>query len=140
LARKKCKGAKLEVFSNKAATLNRLIFELLRAKKELATYDAYLEVRRIKGFKHTKLQTVDARMKKLLQQRLIVKKGTKKTQPGTDASLYQLSSRAVTALELDKVSMDRFLMEANDELLLEMARLLASFRECASKAKHSNQS
>jgi hypothetical protein len=83
LARKKCKGAKLEVFSNKAATLNRLIFELLRAKKELATYDAYLEVRRIKGFKHTKLQTVDARMKKLLQQRLIVKKGTKKTQPGT---------------------------------------------------------
>jgi predicted transcriptional regulator len=133
LAGKYSLSTKLEVFSNKAASLNRLIFELLYPKKELAIYETYLEIRRIKGLRHTKYQTVHRRMKNLERQRWIVKKGSKKTQPGTNAPLYQLSKRAVAALELDKVNMNKFLMDANDELVEEITRILAYFRESSNK-------
>ena len=139
MARKKPKGTELPVFTGRAAKLNRAIFEVLRAKQSLASYDAYLEVRRIKGYRHTKYQTVDRRMKKLHQQRWITKKGTKKTRPGSDSPLYELSNRGQTALELDKVSMTRFVKEANDDLLLELRRILASFREFTRRAENLQQ-
>lgn len=134
MAPKKCKGTRLEVFSDKAAPLNRLIFEIFRAKK-LASYDTYLEVRRVREFRHKKYQTVDRRMKALYEQGWLILDGTKTTQPGTEAPLYRLSSKGYTAIELDRISMDTFLLEADEKLLLEMVKLLASFQESASKAK-----
>jgi hypothetical protein len=116
------------VFSGRAGPLNRLIFEILRSKK-VASYDIYLEVRRVKGFKHKKYQAVDRRIKKLVEQGWLIVEGTKTTKPGTEASLYRLSSGGPTALEVDKVSMNRFLSEANDEMQMQMTKLLASFRE-----------
>ena len=138
MARNRGRGTKLEVFSGKAGPLNRLIFEILRTKK-LAIYDTYLEVRRVRGFRHKKYQIVDRRMKKLLEQGWLILEGTKKTQPGTDAPLYRLSNKGYNALDLDKVSMDRFLSEANEELQLEMTKLLARFQESVAKQNSTRQ-
>jgi hypothetical protein len=83
------KSIGLPVFRGTKAKLNRTILEVLRAKKHLASYDTYLEIRRIKGHRHYKYQAVDRRMKKLYDEHWILKNGTKRTQPGTDAMLFE---------------------------------------------------
>jgi hypothetical protein len=124
----------LEVFSGKAGPLNRLVFEILRSKA-LASYDIYLEVRRVKGFKHRKYQAVDRRLKKLHEQGWLILDGAKKTKPGTEAPIYRLSSSGPTALEMDTVSRELFLSDASDELQSRMTELLAVFREEAKRRK-----
>ncbi|MDI9577042.1 MAG: hypothetical protein QM398_02765 [Thermoproteota archaeon] len=88
----------------------------------------------MKGHRHYKYQVIDRRLKRLYEERWILKNGTKKTKPGTDTPLYELSLRGQTALEMDKTSRSRFLREANDDLLLQMKKLLAEFRESTRKA------
>jgi hypothetical protein len=122
------------VFSDTAGPFNRLLFEILRSKA-LASYDIYLEVRRVKGFKHKKYQAVDRRLKKLYEEGWLIIDGTKKTKPGTEAPIYRLSSNGPTALEMDKVSRERFLSDASDKLQARMTELLADFREEANKQK-----
>jgi tRNA U38,U39,U40 pseudouridine synthase TruA len=133
---KRGKGIDLPVFRGTKAKLNRAIFEVLRVKK-LSSYNTYLEIRRMKGHRHYKYQVIDRRLKRLYDERWISKNGTKKTQPGTDSPLYELSLRGQTALEMGKTSRSRFLREANDDQLLQMKNLLADFRESTRKAsKH----
>jgi hypothetical protein len=132
VTREQSKGTDLPVFRGTKAKLNRAIFEVLRVKK-LASYDTYLEIRRMKGHRHYKYQVVDRRLKRLYDERWIFKNGIKRTQPGTDTPTYELSLRGQTALEMDKTIRSRFLREANDDLLLQMKRLLADFRESTHK-------
>ncbi len=97
MTRKQSKGTDLPVFQGTKARLNRAIFEVLRVKK-LVSYDTYLEIRRMKGYRHCKYQIVDQRLKRLYDERWIFKNGIKRTQPGTDSPLYELSLRGQTAL------------------------------------------
>jgi len=129
MARNKSKGTRLKVFSGREARLNRVIFMVLDAKKLVTSYDMFLETRRIKGFRHTKYSSVDRRMKALQQQHWITRKGTRRTQPGSDSPLYELSSQGQTAIEIDKVNMNDFLKNAKEDLLLELRTVLSSFRE-----------
>ena len=77
MTRKRIKGTELDVFSGREAKLNRVIFIVLDSKNLLTSYDMYLEIRRIKGFRHVKRQTVDRRMKALCEQGWIVKYGVR---------------------------------------------------------------
>ena len=122
------------MFRGKAGPLNRLVFEIL-ISKTLASYDIYLEVRRVKGFKHRKYQAIDRRLKILYEQGWLILDGAKKTKPGTEAPLYSLSSKGPAALEMDKVSREWFLSDASDELQKRMTELLATFREEINKRK-----
>lgn len=132
MVREQSKSIDLPIFRGTKAKLNRAIFEVLRAKR-LASYDAYLEIRRMKGHRHYKYQVIDRRLKRLYDERWIFKNGIKKTQPGTNSPIYELSLRGQTALEMDKTSRSRFLREANDDLLLQMKQLLVDFRESTHK-------
>lgn len=123
------KNTRLKVFKGREARLNRVIFMILDAKKLLTSYDMYLEIRRIKGFRHTKFPSVDRRIKALQKQHWITQKGTRRTKPGSDSPLYELSSQGQTAIEIDKVNMNDFLKNAKEELLLLMRTVLSSFRE-----------
>jgi hypothetical protein len=125
----KPKDTTLSVFKGREARLNRVIFTILDAKKLLTSYDMYLEIRRNKGFRHTKYPSVDRRMKALQQQHWISRKGTRRTKPGFNSPFYELSSRGQTATEIDRVNMNDFLKNAEEELLLELRTLLSSFRE-----------
>ncbi len=85
------KGAELEVFSGRQAKLNRVIFMILDSKNLLTSYDMYLEIRRIKSFRHVKRQSVDRRMKALCEQGWTVKYGVRPAKAHFLSPLYALS-------------------------------------------------
>jgi len=74
----------------------------------------YLEIRRIKGFRHTKRQTVDRRMKALCEQGWIVKYGVRPAKAHFLSPLYVLSIRAQAALSLNKTDLNVFIQVAKE--------------------------
>jgi DNA-binding PadR family transcriptional regulator len=117
LARKKCKGTQLEVFSGKQESLNRVICQILERKCPLIAYDVWRQLKGIKGFKHTDSKTVYRRIEALERQGWITKAGNRFTQPGWPSELYEISLRGRAALKLDGKSLEDFLKTATDEKL-----------------------
>ncbi len=121
----KSKGTPLQVFSGKEEALNRLILLILRCSKQpLITYDVALQVKRVKGFRHTDKETVYRRMKKLHQQRFIDIVGSRPTKPGWPSDLYALNLRGIAALKLDENSINDFLLTANYEQLRKLIDII----------------
>ncbi len=114
MTRKRCKSTELDVFSGREAKLNRVIFVILNSKSPLTSYDMYLEIRRIKGFRHTKRQSVDRRMKVLYAQGWIVKYGVRPAKAHFLSPLYALSIRAQAALALNKIDLNLFVQIAKE--------------------------
>jgi DNA-binding PadR family transcriptional regulator len=108
-------GVKLEVFSGRAATLNRVIFLILNSTNLLTKYDMFLEIRQIKGHRHVDPKTVYRRMEALEMQGWIAQKGKRLTQPGWPSELYELTLRGKAALKLDQIFIETFLQNATDE-------------------------
>jgi len=77
----------------------------------------YLEIRRIKGFRHTKRQSVDRRMKALYKHGWIVKSGVRPSKAHFLSPLYTLSTRAQTALALNKTDLNVFIQIAKESEL-----------------------
>jgi hypothetical protein len=121
------RGTKLDVFSGREAKLNRVIFQILDTKNILTSYDMYLEIRRIKGFRHVKRQSIDRRMKSLCQQSWIVKYGVKQAKAHFISPLYALSIQAQTALVLNKTDLNVFLQAAEKVELGIMVDILAIY-------------
>jgi hypothetical protein len=126
MARKKAKGTKLRVFSGREAILNRVIFMILFTKKLLPSYGMYLEIRGIKGFRHIKRQNVDRRMKALYQQHWLEINGVRPAKAHFLSPLYQLSTRAVAALELSKRDLNDFLQTAPEDKLQKLIDALST--------------
>jgi len=124
MARSKCKGTRLKVFSGREESLNRVIFLILYSKKLLASYDTYKTIRGIKSFRHVDSRTVYRRMEELEKQGWIEEKGTRPAQPGWPSTLYTLTLRGKAALKLDEKSIDEFLREATDEQLRKLIEAL----------------
>lgn len=120
---RKCKGTKLRVFSGKEATLNRVILLILRSKKLLAKYDVFLEIRKIKGFKHEDSKTVYRRMEALNQEGWIAQKGTRPGKVRGESMLYELTAKGEAALKLDEKSVEEFLNTATNEQLIKFIDL-----------------
>jgi hypothetical protein len=114
MTRKRGRGTELEVFRGREAKLNRVIFMVLDSKNSLTSYDMYLAIRRIKGFRHTKRQTVDRRMKTLCEQGWIIKYGVRPSKAHFLSPLYTLSIRAQAALSLKKTDLNVFLKVAQE--------------------------
>jgi hypothetical protein len=116
MRRKRGTGTELNVFSGREAKLNRVIFLVLDAKNPLTSYDMYLELRKIKGFRHVKRQSVDRRMKALWAQGWIMKNGIRPAKAHFLSPLYTLSIRAHVALTLNKTDLNIFIQvaEKND--------------------------
>ena len=120
---RKCKGTKLRVFSGKEATLNRVILLILRSKKLLAKYDVFLEIRKIKGFKHEASKTVYRRIDALNQDGWIAQKGTRPGKVRGESMLYELTPKGKAALKLNEKSIDEFLETATNEQLIKFVDL-----------------
>ncbi|MGD6806551.1 MAG: hypothetical protein ACQCN4_06295 [Candidatus Bathyarchaeia archaeon] len=117
MSQKRGKGTELNVFKGREEKLNRIIFLILQSKSPLTSYDMYLEIRRIRGFRHTKRQTVDRRMKALHEQGWIVKNGIRPAKAHFLSPLYRLSIRAQAALVLNKTDLNIFLLAASENKL-----------------------
>jgi DNA-binding PadR family transcriptional regulator len=124
MARKKSKGTPLKVFSGKEEILNRVILQILAWKGSLITYDVWLQIKRIKGFRHTDFKTAYRRMRALEKQGWIIQKGTRPAQPGWSSELFELTLKGEAALRLDEISIDFFLQIATEKQLRKLIDLL----------------
>jgi hypothetical protein len=110
------------VFSGRQAKLNLIIFLVLSSSKLLTSYDIYLKIRVIKGYRHIKRQSVDRRVKALCQQGWLQKEGIRLAKAHFLSPLYTLSIRAQAALVLSKKDLNCFLQtapESNLQMLID---------------------
>ena len=125
MARKKSKGTPLKVFSGREATLNRVILLILYSEKLLAKYDAFLEIKSMKGFRHIDFKSVYRRMAALQKEGWIAQKGNRHTQPCWPSELYEITLKGIAALKIDKKSVEEFLKTATDEQLLKFIEIFS---------------
>lgn len=123
MARNRCKGTRLKVFSGKEASLNRVILLILRSKKSLAKYDVFLEIRKVKGFKHEDSKTVYRRMDALNKEGWIAQKGTRPAKVQGESILYEPTLKGKAALRLDEKNIEEFLRTATQEQLAKFIEL-----------------
>jgi hypothetical protein len=122
VVREQIKTTKLGVLSGRQAKLNHIIFLVLYPKKLLTSYDIYLEIRGIKGYRHVKRQSVDRRIKALCLQGWLQKEGIRLAKAHFSSPLYKLSIRAQAALVLSKKNLNDFLQtapETNLQMLID---------------------
>ncbi|MCW3998879.1 MAG: hypothetical protein NWE93_01410 [Candidatus Bathyarchaeota archaeon] len=124
MARKKCGGTPLKVFSGKEATLNRVILLILFSGQLLAKYDLFLIVRSTKGFRDKDVKTIYRRVDFLEGGGWIAKEGEKLTKPGWPSELYRITVKGKAALKLDQRNIEEFLESATDEQLSNLIDLL----------------
>jgi DNA-binding MarR family transcriptional regulator len=136
VARKKNKGTDLSVFKGREAKLNYAIFQILTLRSPLIIYDITREVRKLRGFRHTKYTNVGRRVKALEQQGYLSMAGSRDTQSGAQGTLYRLTARAHVAIISNYVSRDTFVKQASEEALMaELAALILFLEEAARKKK-----
>ena len=124
MARKKCKGTRLEVFSGKEETLNRVILLILYSGQLLTKYDLFLKIKAMKGFRHRDSKTVYRRIGALAGEGWIAQKGRRPAKVHGDSILYELTLKGKAALKLDKKSIEEFLKTATNEQLTKFIDLL----------------
>ncbi|MCW4009162.1 MAG: hypothetical protein NWF05_00890 [Candidatus Bathyarchaeota archaeon] len=127
MARNKSKGTLLRVFSGREARLNRVIFLILCTKQLLTSYEMYLEIRKVKGFRHIKRQNVDRRIKALHEQYWLKIDRVKPAKAHFLSPVYKLTIRAIAAMELNKKNLNEFLQTAPDEQLQKLSEVLSAY-------------
>ncbi len=125
MTRKRAKGTELVVFSGREAKLNRVIFKILDSRDSLTSYDMYLGIRRVKGFRHVKWRSIDRRIKALYAQGWIIKRGTRLAKAHFLSPLYALDIKAQVALALDKIDLNIFVQAAPENRLEILVDLLS---------------
>ena len=119
------KGTELSVFKGREAKLNRAIFHTLTQKSPLTVYEIHKQIKTSRGLKRTKYTNVSRRVKALEEADYLRKAGTRSTQAGGQAALYELTTRAHVAFLLDQINPDNFTREADeDALIAELAALV----------------
>jgi DNA-binding Lrp family transcriptional regulator len=125
----KPKNTRLSVFKGREARLNHTIFQTLTQRGPLTIYEIHKQIKAQRGLKRTKYTNVSRRVRALEDSGYIDKAGTRNTQAGVQATLYQLTTRAQVALFLSQISPDTFIKEADEETLIAQLAALILFLE-----------
>jgi len=112
VARRKGKTGRLSVFKGKEAKLNRAVFHVLALKSPQATWDIFRQLQKRKDLAHVKYSVLIRRVQALQELDYLMKVGERKTKPGSETALYQLTPRAELAVALDQINLDKFIREA----------------------------
>lgn len=128
MQRDKRKLGRISVFKGREAKLNHAIFNILALKSPLTIYEASKEIRTLRHLKHTKYTNVNRRVRALEHSGYIEKAGTRKTQAGFKATLYQLSTRGYLALMLNQIDIETILQKADKTTILNLLAALSSAR------------
>jgi hypothetical protein len=126
VARLKGKGGRISVFKGREAKLNRAIFHILALKDPQTIYEVCKEVRTLRHLKHTKYTNVNRRVRALQHSGYLEKAGTRKTQAGFQATLYQLTARGYLAIILDQIDLDYVLQEADRTTVQTLLAVISS--------------
>ena len=112
------------VFSGREARLNCVMFMILQ-KEVLTSYGMYLKIREIKGYRHTKRQNVDRRMKVLHRQGWIVQNGIRPARAHFPSPLFELSLKAEAAMALSGWDLNDFLQTTSEDQLRKLIDALS---------------
>jgi len=110
--RRENKSGRLSVFKGKEAKLNRAIFHILALKSPQATWDIFRQFKKRKNMAHLKYSVLIRRVEALQKLDYLMKVGERKTKPGSETALYQLTPRAELAIALDQMNLDKFIRKA----------------------------
>lgn len=126
MSRRKAKSGRLSVFKGREAKLNKAIFHILALKGPRTIYALLGEIRKQRGWLHTRDGVLRRRVEALEKQDYLMKVGTAKTRWGYDTPLYHLTPRAELAIALSKTDLDRFVKEADYHRVISMLDVLKS--------------
>ena len=126
MAKGKRKRGRISVFEGREAKLNFAIFQVLSLKGPLTIYEVCKEVRTQKGLKNTKYTNVNRRVRALEHAGYLEKAGTRKTQAGFQAALYQLTARTYLAIILDQIDLNYVLQEADRTTVQTLLAVISS--------------
>ena len=107
------KSGKLQVFKGREAKLNRAIFHILALKSPQTTWDIFRQFKKQKDLAHLVYSVLIRRVRALQELDYLMKVGERKTSPGFETALYQLTPRAELAMALDQTNLDKFVREAD---------------------------
>ncbi|MEM4713215.1 MAG: hypothetical protein QXQ61_01550 [Candidatus Bathyarchaeia archaeon] len=110
----KPKTTKLSVFKGREAKLNHAIFQNLAHKSPQTIYDIHKQIRKIRGLRYTRYASVNKRIKALEDEGYIKKVGIRKTKAGSDASLFELTTRAYLVTLLNSTDLDRLMTKLDE--------------------------
>jgi len=126
VARRKRKTGRISVFRGREAKLNGAIFQILALKGPLTIYEVYKEVKASRHLKHTKYTNVNRRVRALESSSYVERAGTRETQAGFKATLYQLSTRGYLALMLNQINIETILQKADKTTILSLLAALSA--------------
>jgi len=109
----KRKSGRLQIFKGRKAKLNRAIFHILALKNPQATWDIFKQFKKQKDMADLRYSVLIRRVKALQESDYLMKVGERKTMPGSETALYQLTPRAELAVALDQINLDKFITEAD---------------------------
>jgi hypothetical protein len=124
--RSKRNCGRISVFKGREAKLNFAVFHILALKGPLTIYEVCKEVRTQKGLKNTKYTNVNRRVRALEHAGYLEKAGTRKTQAGFQAALYQLTARTYLAIILDQIDLNDVLQEADRTTVQTLLAVISS--------------
>jgi hypothetical protein len=116
--RSKRNRGRISVFKGREARLNFAVFHILALKGPQTIYEAFKEVKTQKGLKNTKYTNVNRRVRILEESGYLEKVGTRKTQAGFQATLYQITARAYLAFLLNQINLDNFIATADEATVI----------------------
>jgi len=116
--RSKRNRGRISVFKGREARLNFAVFHILALKGPQTLYEAFKEVKTQKGLKNTKYTNVNRRVRILEESGYLEKVGTRKTQAGFQATLYQITARAYLAFLLNQINLDDFIATADEATVI----------------------
>jgi len=128
VAKGKRQSVRLQVFKGREARLNRAIFHILTLKGPLTIYEVCKEVRALRHLKHTKYTNVNRRVRALESSGYLERAGTRETQAGFKATLYQLSTKGYLALMLTQINIETILQKADKTTILNLLAALTSVK------------
>jgi hypothetical protein len=126
VAKGKRQSVRVQVFKGREARLNRAIFQILAVKDPLTIYEVCKEVRALRHLKHTKYTNVNRRVRALESSGYLERTGTRETQAGFKATLYQLSTKGYLALMLNQINIETILQKADKPTILSLLATLSS--------------
>ena len=118
---------RLSIFKGREAKLNYVVFQVLSLKGPQTIYDIRKQLKNLKGFRKVRYATVNKRVRTLQEKGYLKKAGVKKTKAGTEATIYEPTTKAYLAVLLNQIKLNQFLEEAEEEaLLLILATILST--------------
>jgi len=126
MARKqgKSKGTELAVFKGREDKLNRAIFQILSENEALVKYDVHKLVTDQRGFKRTRYGSIKKRIRILEETGYLKRAGERKTQPGSEGILYEVTFKAYAAMKLDTTNFEDLFNRLDEDSALELLALL----------------